>query len=515
MSSRGDDRPALAGKTRVRRNPITGEPLVLYPEGLLRLNRSGAAIVALCDGRRSVPQIVAELSEKFRPGSREMGAEIGPDEITDDVGTFLEELDAKGLLAWNVEPAAVSDALPDEYRETLSRTDVPITIAGDRPLGLLAELTYRCPLGCPYCSNPTSLRHDGAELTTDEWQRVIDEAAELGVLHVHFSGGEPLLHPGLVELVATARAAGLYTNLLTSGIPFTRTAAESLRAAGLDHVQLSLQSDEAPLADTIAGRRSHADKLAAARLIRELGWPLTLNVVLHRANVARIPQLVALAEELDADRLELANVQFYGWAHRNRDALLPSIAELREAAACVAEARTRLRGRLRIDYVLPDALADRPKPCMEGWGRRYLTVNPQGDVLPCPTASCIESLRFDNVRQHSLGWIWRESPAFNHFRGTAWMPEPCRSCDWRHTDFGGCRCQAALLTGDAANTDPACALSPHRARLIEAFQLTRDAPAADPLATNTPANTPFEYRRNPRNGFVAAVSIAERGPSRD
>ena len=510
MSSRGDDRPALAGKTRVRRDPITGEPLLLYPEGLLRLNRSGAAIVALCDGRRSVPQIVAELSEKFRPGSREMGAEIGPDEITDDVGTFLEELDAKGLLAWNVEPVAVSDALPDEYRETLSRTDVPITIAGDRPLGLLAELTYRCPLGCPYCSNPTSLRHDGAELTTDEWQRVIDEAAELGVLHVHFSGGEPLLHPGLVELVAAARAAGLYTNLLTSGIPFSRTAAESLRAAGLDHVQLSLQSDEAPLADTIAGRRSHADKLAAARLIRELGWPLTLNVVLHRPNVARIPQLVALAEELDADRLELANVQFYGWAHRNRDALLPSIAELREAAACVAEARTRLRGRLRIDYVLPDALADRPKPCMEGWGRRYLTVNPQGDVLPCPTASCIESLRFDNVRQHSLGWIWGESQAFNHFRGTAWMPEPCRSCDWRHTDFGGCRCQAALLTGDAANTDPACALSPHRARLIEAFQLKSDAPADDAAA-----NTPFEYRRNPRSVVgTTAASIAERGPSR-
>ena len=495
MPSRGDDRPALAAKTRVRRDPLTGEPLVLYPEGLLRLNRTGAAIVALCDGRRGVQAIVAELSEKFRPDSGELGAEIGPREIADDVGTFLEELDAKGLLAWNVESPLTFDELPD----LLSRTEAPHTIAGDRPLGLLAELTYRCPLGCPYCSNPTSLRHDGTELTTDEWQRVIDEAAELGVLHVHFSGGEPLLHPGLVQLVATARAAGLYTNLLTSGIPFSRATAELLRAAGLDHVQLSLQSDEVPLADTIAGRRSHADKLAAARLIRELGWPLTLNVVLHRANVARIPQLVALAEELDADRLELANVQFYGWAHRNRDALLPSIADLRAAATCVAEARTGVRGRLRIDYVLPDALADRPKPCMEGWGRRYLTVNPQGDVLPCPTASCIESLRFDNVRQHSLGWIWRESPAFNHFRGTAWMPEPCRSCDWRHTDFGGCRCQAALLTGDAANTDPACALSPHRARLIEAFQLNSDTPAADAAA-----KTSFEYRRHPRGSVAAA-----------
>ena len=325
MLSRGDDRPALAAKTRVRRDPITGDPLVLYPEGLLRLNRSGAAIVALCDGRRSVPQIVAELAQKFRPGPRETGAEIAPDEIADDVGTFLDELDAKGLLAWNVERAAGLETLPD----LLPPTQSPNTIASDRPLGLLAELTYRCPLGCPYCSNPTSLRHDGTELTTDEWQRVIGEAAGLGVLHVHFSGGEPLLHPGLVELVATARAAGLYTNLLTSGIPFSRATAASLRAAGLDHVQLSLQSDEAALADTIAGRRSHQDKLAAARLIRELGWPLTLNVVLHRANVVRIPQLVALAEELDADRLELANVQFYGWAHRNREALLPSIADLR------------------------------------------------------------------------------------------------------------------------------------------------------------------------------------------
>jgi pyrroloquinoline quinone biosynthesis protein E len=358
---------------------------------------------------------------------------------------------------------------------------------GNRPLGLLAELTYRCPLGCPYCSNPTSLRHAGTELATDEWDRVVREAAELGVLHVHFSGGEPLLHTGLAKLVATARSLGLYTNLLTSGIPFSRATAENLREAGLEHVQLSLQSDEGALADKIAGRRSHEAKLEAARLIRELGWPLTLNVVLHRANLERLPQLIALAQELDADRLELANVQFYGWAHRNRSALLPDVAALREAARYVAEARERLKGRLRIDYVLPDALADRPKPCMEGWGRRYLTVNPQGDVLPCPTASCIESLRFDNVRQRTLRWIWEESDAFNRFRGTAWMPEPCRSCEWRHHDFGGCRCQAALLTGDAANTDPACSLSPHRSTLIEAFHRT-ERPASEPGLV---------YRKNP------------------
>ncbi len=503
MRNRGDDRPALAAKTRVRRDPLTAEPLVLYPEGVLRLNRTGAAIVTLCDGRRSVPAIVAELAEKFRTGT----SGVSSDQIAVDVGAFLDDLDAKGLLTWNAEPSAMPQNLRDDlvHASPEAQPDARPALVGERPLGLLAELTYRCPLGCPYCSNPTTLRHDAAELTTDEWHRVIREASELGVLHVHFSGGEPLLHRGLVDLISAARAAGLYSNLLTSGIPFSRSTAESLRAAGLDHVQLSLQGDEAGLADKIAGRRSHGEKLAAARLIRELGWPLTINVVLHRTNVARIPQLVALAEELDADRLELANVQFYGWANRNRDVLLPSVAELREAADCVAEARTRLAGRLRIDYVLPDALADRPKPCMEGWGRRYLTVNPQGDVLPCPTATCIESLRFDNVRHHPLGWIWRESPAFTHFRGTAWMPEPCRSCDWRHTDFGGCRCQAALLTGDAANTDPACSLSPHRGKLIEAFHLDRDTRSSDPRATDAPAATPFEYRRNPRSASVTAA----------
>jgi pyrroloquinoline quinone biosynthesis protein E len=477
MFDRSDDRPSLAPKTRFRRDPLTNESLLLFPEGVLRLNRSGGAILGLCDGCRSVRAIVTALRERF-PSSA--------DEVARDAQAFLGDLDDRGLLAWNAAAAKVIDSSD----ELSARPDRVTSSNGDRPLGLLAELTYRCPLGCPYCSNPTNLRHDGSELTTEEWERVIGEAAELGVLHVHFSGGEPLLHAGLLKLVATARAAGLYTNLLTSGIPFSRATAETLRAAGLDHVQLSLQSDEGPLADSIAGRRSHEAKLEAAHLIRELGWPLTLNVVLHRANIRRLPQLIALAEALDADRLELANVQFYGWADRNRSALLPEVGALREAAACVAAARERLKGRLRLDYVLPDALADRPKPCMEGWGRRYLTVNPQGDVLPCPTASCIESLRFDNVRQQSLRWIWEESEAFNRFRGTAWMPEPCRSCEWRLQDFGGCRCQAALLTGDAANTDPACSLAPHRSKLIEAFHRTQPA---------TTESGPV-YRRNPVAG---------------
>jgi pyrroloquinoline quinone biosynthesis protein E len=302
-------------------------------------------------------------------------------------------------------------------------------------------------------------------LRTDEWQRVFREAAELGVLHLHLSGGEPLLRPDLPELVRAAREAGLYTNLLTSGVGLTRSTAERLREAGLDSVQISFQADEAAPADTVAGAAVHNRKIAAARLAREYGWPLSINAVLHRGNMDRVEGLIALAAELGAERLELAHVQFYGWAFRNRHALLPARTQVDEAARQVAEARRRLACRMEIVYVLPDYLADRPKPCMNGWGRRQLTVNPVGDVLPCPTAGEIPGMRFENVRQYPLGYIWAESEAFNRFRGTEWMPEPCRGCERKLVDFGGCRCQAALLTGDAANTDPACALSPHRQAL--------------------------------------------------
>lgn len=331
-----------------------------------------------------------------------------------------------------------------------------------RPFGLLAELTYRCPLRCPYCSNPTQFPPTHSELTTEEWRRVLEEAAELGVLHALFSGGEPLLRADLPLLVAAARAAGLYTNLITSGLGLTRRRAEQLLEAGLDSVQISFQADEAPLADAIAGATAHIRKRAAAQLVRELGLPLTVNVVLHRGNIDRIGAMILLAEELGARRLELANTQFYGWAFLNRTALLPTRVQVDEAEGVVAAARARLAGKMDLLYILPDYYGDRPKPCMSGWGQRYLTVNPAGAVLPCPTAAEIQGLRFDNVRQQSLRWIWSESAAFNRFRGTAWMPEPCRSCERREIDFGGCRCQAALLTGNAANTDPACALSPYR-----------------------------------------------------
>lgn len=333
-----------------------------------------------------------------------------------------------------------------------------------RPYLLLAEITHQCPLHCPYCSNPLALAR-GPELTTADWQRVLREAAALGVLHAGFSGGEPLLRPDLVELVAAARAAGLYSNLITSAVGLSRAKAEALKNAGLDTVQISFQSDQALLGDQIAGTRAHQTKLTAARLVRELGMSLTVNVVLHRANIGRLEQIIALAEELEAERLELANTQYYGWAFQNRAALLPHREQIQQALRVSHAAKERLAGRLEILFVAPDYYGERPKPCMNGWGRRFLTVNPVGEVLPCPTAGGIPGLRFDNVRERSLEWIWENSQAFNRFRGAEWMPEPCRTCEFREVDFGGCRCQAALLTGNPAATDPACSLSPYREKL--------------------------------------------------
>lgn len=334
-----------------------------------------------------------------------------------------------------------------------------------RPYALLAEITYRCPLHCPYCSNPTQARND-QELTTNEWIRVIRESAALGVLQIGFSGGEPLARRDLSDLIRAAREANLYTNLITSGIGLDDDRVRELRDAGLDSVQLSFQSDDTDLADEIAGARAHQHKLEAAAKIRAAGIPLSLNFVIHRRNIDRLPQMIALAELLQAERVELANVQFYGWAFLNRATLLPTREQAVRAREIAIAAKARLAGKIDIFYVLPDYYETRPKPCLNGWGQRYLTVNPVGDVLPCPTASsAIPDLRFENVREHALDWIWRDSESFNRFRGTEWMPEPCQSCPQREIDFGGCRCQAALLTGNAANTDPVCELSPNRARV--------------------------------------------------
>jgi len=342
-----------------------------------------------------------------------------------------------------------------------------VTRPAPRPFSLLAELTHRCPLHCPYCSNPLRLATQADELSTAEWKRVLVEAAELGVLHVGFSGGEPLQRADLGQLIEAAREAGLYSNLITSSLGLTARRAQDLKAAGLDSIQISLQSDDESAADIIAGVRVHRNKLEAARLVRKLGFPLTLNVVLHRGNLDRLPQIISLAESLQSERLELANTQYYGWAWKNRAFLLPSRCQIEAAVEVSAAAKKRLFGKMEILFVTPDYYSDRPKPCMNGWGRQHLTVNPAGDVLPCPTAGEIKGLRFDNVRRQSLSWIWSESEAFNRFRGMDWMPEPCRSCEFREIDFGGCRCQAALIAGDPSVTDPACELSPYRQKLTE------------------------------------------------
>ncbi len=331
-----------------------------------------------------------------------------------------------------------------------------------RPYGLLAELTHRCPLHCPYCSNPLELARREEEMPVTVWSRVLREAAALGVLQVGFSGGEPLLYPGLSDLVRTAREEGLYSNLITSAVGLTPDRARDLAACGLDTIQISFQAEEAGLADDIAGARTHASKLAGARTATEAGLPLGINIVLHRRNIDQLADLIRFAESLGAVRLELANVQFYGWAFQNRSALLPTLAQVQTADAIALQEGHRLRGRMQIAYVLPDYYERRPKPCLHGWGMRALTVDPRGDVLPCQAARAIPELTFANVQSASLEDIWRDSEAFNRFRGTEWLPEPCATCEFREIDFGGCRCQAALLTGDAARTDPVCEFSPDR-----------------------------------------------------
>jgi PqqA peptide cyclase len=358
----------------------------------------------------------------------------------------------------------------------------------DRPFGLLAELTYACPLHCPYCSNPVNLGDYSDELTTQEWQRVLIEARELGVLQLHLSGGEPLQRRDLVEIVRDASRLGLYTNLITSGLGLSSRRAEQLRTAGLDHVQISIQADEPALADRIAGTPSFERKKAAARLVKKLGWPLTVNVVLHRGNIDRVDRILDMAADMGADRVELANTQYYGWAWRNRDGLLPSRVQLERAEAVVRATHGRLGGRMEIIYVAPDYYSRYPKPCMGGWGRRQFTVVPNGDVLPCPTAHALP-LPPASVRQHSLAWIWERSPLFQRFRGTDWMPDPCRGCDRREIDFGGCRCQAFQLTGDAGRTDPVCHLSPDHELVASAVQAANSG--------TRPTATPLTFRPHP------------------
>ena len=364
----------------------------------------------------------------------------------------------------------------------------------DPPLALLAELTHRCPLRCPYCSNPVELERASGELSEDEWRRVFGEAAALGVLQVHLSGGEPMVRRDLASLIAAANEGGIYTNLITSGTLGGEREIAAFAAAGLKHVQLSFQ-DVAPASnDRIAGLPgAHARKTGFAAAVRAAGLPLTLNMVVHRQNLDGLDAMIEMALALGARRIEIAHVQYYAWALANRAALLPSRRQLDEATRVVEAARARLKGVLAIDYVVPDYHGVRPKSCMNGWGRQFLNVSPSGKALPCHAAERLPGIVFPSVREASLADIWYRSDAFNRFRGTDWMAEPCRSCDRREIDWGGCRCQAFLLAGDAGRADPVCALSPDHG-VVEAARL--EAERAPPA---------FVYRQYPLSSREVAV----------
>jgi pyrroloquinoline quinone biosynthesis protein E len=357
------------------------------------------------------------------------------------------------------------------------------------PVGLLAELTHRCPLACPYCSNPLALEGREVELSTEDWKRVFSESAKLGILQVHLSGGEPAARRDLVELVQHCASVGLYTNLITSGIGVTEKLITELAEAGLDHIQLSIQDSDAESADKIAGYKgAFAKKQIVAGWIKAAEFPLTVNAVMHRANIARSAEMVELAIELGASRVEIAHTQYYGWALPNRAALMPSRTETETAVAEIEALRKRHHGEIVIDLVIPDYHATYPKACMGGWAKQFINVTPSGKVLPCHASETIPSLEFWNVKERSLSDIWYASPAFNAYRGTDWMAEPCRSCDRRDIDYGGCRCQAFAILGDASATDPACHRSPHHKSMTEIAESDSVGAVGDYIYRKLPVN---------------------------
>jgi PqqA peptide cyclase len=370
------------------------------------------------------------------------------------------------------------------------------------PLALIAELTHRCPLHCVYCSNPLELQSRTNELPTETWSRVFSEAAQLGVLQADFTGGEPLARPDIVELIRTARAAGLYVNLITSGLPLDESKLAALVAAGLDHIQLSFQGAREETANDISGTKSHAQKLRVLDWLRQHRVAVTLNFVIHRRNIDQLAEMLAIAESSCATRIEFANVQYYGWAFANRENLLPTRAQLDQSLVFIKSAQERLQNRIRIEYVVPDYYAKYPKPCMGGWGRKLMLITPSGDALPCHAAQTIPGLAFENVKDRTLREIWENSSAFQKFRGEDWMQEPCKSCDRREQDFGGCRCQAFLLAGDATATDPVCNLAPQRPKadaILAAVNLGSAPIGAGlaALATDPFTQPSWRYRPNP------------------
>jgi PqqA peptide cyclase len=372
------------------------------------------------------------------------------------------------------------------------------------PLALIAEVTHRCPLHCVYCSNPLQMAGTTSELSTGEWESIFAQAGKLGMLHAHFTGGEPLARTDLTELIGAARASGLYTNLITSGIGLNEQRLQTLVKAGLDHIQVSFQDSREEAANWIAGTKAHAHKIELARAIRGHKVAFTVNLVVHRQNLDHLEEMIAFIEKMNPERVEIAHTQYYGWALMNRAALLPTRAQVEKAVEVVAAAEKRLAGRIRIDSVVPDYYAKYPKACMGGWGQRLMLINPAGKVLPCHAAEVIPGLEFENARDKTLDWIWQESSSFRRFRGQDWMPQPCRSCDRRSEDFGGCRCQALLLTGDPTATDPACSLAPKHHIVEDALlevnsggAVARPMPASSLVQLQQQASDLWSYRTNP------------------
>jgi len=375
-----------------------------------------------------------------------------------------------------------------------------------KPLALIAELTHRCPLHCVYCSNPLELEARNLELYTEDWTRVFREAAALGVLQADFTGGEPLSRPDILDLIRAARAAGLYVNLITSGLPLDELRLEALVQAGLDHFQLSFQGAREETANEISGTKAHAHKLCVLAWLKHHRVAVTLNFVIHRRNIDQLSEMLSLAESSSATRVEFAHVQYYGWAFANRDSLLPTREQLTQSIEFLKAAQERLSGRIKIEFVVPDYYAKYPKPCMGGWGRKLMLITPNGDALPCHAARVIPGMSFENVKSRSLREIWEASDAFQKFRGETWMQEPCKTCDRRSQDFGGCRCQAFLLAGDPAATDAVCSLAPQRPRVDAILATLNDANSVGAEVVYSGAARPFDvlitkpawlYRPNP------------------
>jgi len=473
----GDSRPAFPRYARLHHDRARDRFVILAPERVYEIDQIGLAVLQLCDGRRSLDDIVGHLAKIY-------SAPV--DLIMTDVVKLLQGLADKRLLR---------DGLGAFSSPPLSAAATAYGPFAGGPAGLLAELTHRCPLQCPYCSNPLEMERVNGELSADEWGDVFRQAAAAGALQLHLSGGEPTVRRDLDQIVAQAMAAGLYTNLITAGVLLTREHIERLAAIGLDHVQLSIQDVVPDNADRISGYKGGvARKRDVAQWARELGLGLTINAPMHRQNLDHLPEIIDFALEVGAQRIEVAHIQYYAWAERNRAALIPTREKFLESVKIVDAAKARLAGVLNFDFVIHDHYATLPKACMGGWAQSIMVVTPSGRALPCHAAQTLPGLVFDNVRDRPLADIWRRGAAFEAFRGTSWMKEPCRTCDRREIDFGGCRCQAFAVTGDAAVADPACHLSPHH---------TRFASFAE--AESEVAPPPFVYRR--MRGADAAADV--------